>query len=315
MKKALIIFLFLAWCTGLFAQQDPQFTQYMFNKSLFNPASAGVSEAICLTGFGRDQWIGFKEDGNSVNPQSYGLAFDMPVYSIKSGVGLTFLYDKLGYEKNINVKLNYSYHLAFHKKHLLSIGLSLGLMNKSIDFSKLQPSGDDPMIQSNSVEKATVTDVGLGLHYEAFEKFNAGFSVTNLIGTKAEIGGPEFYLSRHYYLYSGYDFELKTKGNNRLVLTPGFLLKATSAAVSLDLNAILTYNGLLWGGLTYRFENALCLMAGINIKGLQLGLSYDYKLGSDFAKGYRSSVEFVIKYCSPIYPPVPKKSGYNIRNL
>jgi type IX secretion system PorP/SprF family membrane protein len=316
MKRILFIFLFIACYAGIFAQQDPQFTQYMFNKTLFNPASTGVSEAICLTGFGRDQWIGFQdENGNSVNPQSYGLSFDMPVYTIKSGVGLTFLYDKLGYEKNINVKLNYSYHLTFHKVHMLSFGLSLGLMNKSIDFSKLQPSGEDPLIQSNSVEKGTVTDVGFGAHYEAFDKFEAGFSVTNLIGTKAEIGGPEFTLSRHYYLYSEYDFELKTKGNYKLVLTPGFLFKATSAAASLDINAILTYNDLLWGGVTYRLENALCLLAGVNIKGLQIGLSYDYKLGSDFAKGYRSSVEFVVKYCYPIYPPVLKKSGYNIRNL
>jgi type IX secretion system PorP/SprF family membrane protein len=316
MKKTLFIFLFVAWCTGIFAQQDPLFTQYMFNKTLINPASAGVSGAICVAGFGRNQWLGYQDSvGYALNPRTYGISFDMPVYSIKSGVGLSVLYNRLGAEKNINVKLNYAYHLEFHKKHFLSIGLSLGLMNKSIDYSKLKPAEYDPLLESTSVEKGTITDIGLGVHYRLTDKFYAGVSATNLIGSKAEIGGPEFDLSRHFYLYSGYDFELKAMGKGKLILTPGFLLKATSGAVQLDLNAIVTYNDLVWGGVMYRIGNAIGLMAGVNIKGVHLGLAYDYTMSKIFATGNRSSIEFILKYCYPIYPPVVKKSGYNIRNM
>jgi type IX secretion system PorP/SprF family membrane protein len=316
MKRILFIFLFVAWYTGSFAQQDPQFTQYMFNKTLINPASAGVSGAICVAGFGRDQWLGYQDSvGYAINPRTYGISFDMPVYSIKSGVGLNVQYDRLGAEKNINVKLNYAYHLTFHKKHMLSFGLSLGLMNKSIDYSKLRPAEYDPLLESNSVEKGTITDVGFGIHYQVSDKFFAGISATNLIGSKAEIGGPEFTLARHYYLFSGYDFELKTQGSGSLVLTPGFLVKATPGAVQLDLNAILTYNDLVWGGLMYRLESAIGVLAGINIKGIRLGVSYDYTMSKNFATGNRSSVEFILKYCYPIYPAVVKKSGYNIRNM
>jgi hypothetical protein len=100
-----------------------------------------------------------------------------------------------------------------------------------------------------------------------------------------------------------------------LSLTPGFLLKATSGAVQLDLNAIVTYNDLVWGGVMYRIGNAIGLMAGVNIKGVHLGLAYDYTMSKNFATGNRSSIEFILKYCYPIYPPVVKKSGYNIRNM
>jgi type IX secretion system PorP/SprF family membrane protein len=316
MKKTIFIFLFVACCKGIFAQQDPQFTEYMFNKMMINPASAGVSGAICLAGFGRDQWLGYQDSvGYQLNPRSFGVSFDMPMYSIKSGAGLSVLYNRLGAEKNLTVKLNYAYHLEFHEKHRLSFGLSLGLMNKSIDYSKLKPAEYDPLLESTSVEKGTITDVGLGVHYRLSGKFYAGISAANLIGSSAEIGGPEFSLVRHYYVYSGYDFELQTKGKARMVLTPGFLLKATSGAVQLDLNAILTYNDIFWGGLMYRIENAIGLTAGVNFKGVCLGLAYDYTMSKNFATGNRSSIEFIVKYCSPIYPPVPLKSGYNIRNL
>jgi type IX secretion system PorP/SprF family membrane protein len=316
MKKAIFIFLFVAWYTGSIAQQDPQFTQYMFNKTLINPASAGISGAICVSGFGRDQWLGYQDSvGYPLNPRTLGISFDMPVYSIKSGVGLTFLYDRLGAEKNLNIKLNYAYHMVFHKKHLLSVGLSFGLFNKSIDYSKLRPAEYDPLLESNSLEKGTMTDLGLGVHYQFADKFYAGLSATNLIGSNAEIGGPDFTLARHYYLFSGYDFELKTNGKGKMALTPGFLLKATTGAIQLDLNAILTYNDLVWGGVIYRLESAVGLMAGVDIKGVRLGLAYDYTMSKNFATGNRSSVEFVLKYCYRIYPPVVKKSGYNIRNM
>lgn len=308
--------MFVAWYMGLFAQQDPQLTQYMFNKTLINPASAGTAGSICVAGFGRDQWLGYQDSvGYALNPRTFGLSFDMPLYSIKSGVGLTVLYNKLGAEKNLNVKLNYAYHLAIHKKHMLSFGLSLGLLNKSIDYSKVRPAEFDPLLESTSIEKGTITDAGFGIHYQLVDKFYAGISITNLIGSKAEIGGPEFTLVRHYYLFSGYDFELKTKAKGKMILTPGFLLKATPGAIQLDLNAIVTYNDLLWGGLTYRIESAIGLIAGVNLKGVRVGLSYDYTMSKSFATGNRSSIEFMVKYCYPIYPAVVKKSGYNIRNM
>jgi type IX secretion system PorP/SprF family membrane protein len=318
MKKLSFIFLFITWYMGLFAQQEPQFTQYMFNRVSINPASAGVSGAVCLSGIYRNQWIGYKDSvgGNTINPRTYGISFDMPVYAIKSGVGLTFQYGMLGAEKNIDVKLNYAYHRVFQKKHMLSFGLSFGLLNKSIDYSKLTPSEYDPLLENDTVLKnGTLTDIGFGIHYQIFRKFYAGISVTNLLGSSAEIGAPEFTLARHYYVFSGYDFEFTSRRKDHFVLTPGFLLRATTGAVKIDLNAILTYNDFIWGGIVYRVENAIGVIAGINYNGLRLGISYDYTMNSVFAKGSRNSLEVFLKYSHPIYPCVIKKSGYNTRNL
>ncbi len=315
MKKPSVIFLFIIWYTGLFGQQEPQFNQYMINRVSINPAVAGASGAACITGIARDQWMGYKNDtGTTVNPFTYGLSFDMPLYSIKSGAGLTFQYNKTGAEKNIDVRLLYAYHYAIKKKQTLSFGFSFGLLSKSIDYSKVTPSEDDPLLQGNSAESGLLTNIGLGIHYQAFNKFYAGISATNLLGSSTKIGEPEFTMARHYYLFSGYDIEL-SKSKHNLVLTPGFLVKATSGAVNADLNAILTYNDFIWGGVFYRIQDAVGIMAGFNYNGLKLGVSYDYTMNSTFAQGSRNSVEFFIKYCYPLHPPVIMKSGYNPRNL
>lgn len=316
MKKPFFIFLLIILYLGLFAQQEPQFNQYMFNKVSINPSSAGVSGAVCLAGFGRNQWIGYKDaEDNAVNPRTYGLSFDMPLYAIKSGVGLSFQYNKAGAEKNIDVKLDYAYHHVIKKKQMLSFGFSFDLLSKSIDYSVLIPSEEDPLLQGNSTESGLLTDIGLGVHYQVFNKFYAGISATNLLGSSAEIGAPEFNMARHYYAFAGYDIALKTKGKKDFVLTPGFLVKATTGAVNVDINAILTYNDFLWGGVVYRVENAIGIMAGVNYNGLRIGVSYDYTMSSAFAKGSRNSVEIFIKYSYAIFPEVVKKSGYNTRNL
>jgi type IX secretion system PorP/SprF family membrane protein len=316
MKKLILIFLFAGLCGGLYSQQQPQFNMYMFNKSALNPAGSGVTGAICVNGYGRSQWMGYQDQAeNSVNPRTFGLAFDMPVYAIKSGAGLLVQYDMIGYERNLDVKLNYAFHQVFENNHMLSVGLSLDIQNKSIDFAQLYPSEPDPSITGTGVESATMTDFGLGVHYRIPRKFYAGLSVANLLGSSAEIGGPEYKLARHYYLMSGYDIQLEDKHYRPIVVTPGVLLKATGGAVDLDINAIVTYNNFLWGGLVYRVENAIGVMAGVSYYGFSVGLSYDYTMSKNFAAGSRSSMEVFVKYCYPIFPGVVKKSGYNTRNL
>jgi type IX secretion system PorP/SprF family membrane protein len=160
-----------------------------------------------------------------------------------------------------------------------------------------------------------MTDIDLGLHYRAFQKFNLGISATNLLGSSAEIGAPEFTRVKHYYLYSSYDLEIAENSGQDMVLTPGILMKATTGAVSVDLNAILTYDDLFWGGIMYRITHAAGIMAGVNYNGFKAGISYDYTLSSDFASGSRNSVELFIRYSYEIRPPVIRKSGYNTRNM
>jgi len=315
MKKLTVILLFMVIAPGLSAQQEPQLNFYMFNKVDFNPASAGIDRAVCITGYGRNQWIGYKnEEGMAVNPRTYGLSFDLPVYKISSGAGLSFQYNKTGAESNTDIKLHYAYHYAINKKNIVSAGLSLDFLSKSIDYSKVEPAEEDPLLPK-SKESGFMTDIDLGIHYQALQKFNLGISVTNLLGSSAEIGAPEFTQVKHYFVYSSYDMEIFAGSSHDMVLTPGILVKSTTGSTCVDINALLTYDELFWGGIIYRTINAAGIMAGINFNGLKAGISYDYTLSKDFAPGSRNSVELFIRYSYDIHPPVVKRSGYNTRNM
>ena len=91
---------------GLNAQQDPQFSQYMYNKLFMNPGYAGMKHAICFTGIVREQWAGFEG-----SPRSGVFSGDMYVEKLHGGVGINLLYDQLGFEKNLAYRGNYSFHL------------------------------------------------------------------------------------------------------------------------------------------------------------------------------------------------------------
>lgn len=316
MRKVLIIASFVAVLGEIFAQQEPQFNMYMFDRAALNPAAAGVSGAICGTGIFRDQWIGLKNDsGTVINPRTFGASFDMPVYAIKSGAGLNLRYDVIGAEKNLDIEFQYAYHHVLRNNHMLSFGLALNLLNKSIDYSGLYTHELDPALPLNTEGSGMITDVGLGFHYNIPRKFYAGFSMSNLLGSSGDIGGPEFDLSRHYYLFSGYDFKLITRKRHQYVITPGFLLKATSGAVKLDLNAVVMYDDMFWGGILYRVENAVGLMAGVKFYQFSAGVSWDYTLNSLYFDEGRNSIELFVRYCYPIYPKIRKISGYNTRDL
>ncbi len=317
MRKTLMIILWLAGAGALFAQQEPQLTMYMFNKAAINPAASGVRGAICATGFARSQWIGMQDmDGNNINPLTMGATIDMPIYKIRSGAGLTVQYDKLGFEKTTDIRLQYAYHQVFSNNHMLSGGISLAMKSKSIDYSQLKPMGEDPALPGDIQGSGMLTDMGFGLHYNIPRKFYAGFSISNLFGSSKEIDGPDYQLARHYYLMAGYDIQvLDRKRRVPWQVTPGFLLKAAAGSVQVDLNAIVTYNDLFWGGVVFRVERAVGIMAGINYYSFQAGVSYDYTLNNFVSGKSRSSIEFFVKYCYPIYPGVVKRSAYNTRDL
>lgn len=315
MRKILLILMVCGGVHGIMAQQEPQFNLYMFNQTGINPAAAGVKGAICAIGYGRSQWMGLEnEDGDALNPRTFGLTFDMPLYKIKSGAGLTIQYDLLGYQKQFDVKVHYAYHHVFPNNHMLSGGVNVTLKNTSIEYSQLQPSGEDPSLPASD-GSGMLTDIGLGIHYNIHRKFYAGVSMSNVLGTSSEINGPEYQLARHYYAMAGYDFNFEDKWRRPVVLTPGFLVKASQGSVQLDLNAILTWNDWLWGGVMFRMDRAVGAMAGISYNGFSFGLAYDYTLNSDFMEGHRNSLEVFVKYCYPIYPGIVKKSAYNTRNL
>jgi type IX secretion system PorP/SprF family membrane protein len=316
MKKLLIItaFLFAGFISS--AQQDAQFTQNMFNKLSVNPGSAGHNGGFCATLLTRSQWMGF--DGK---PQTHLFSGDAR-YS-KHGVGLTIYQDKIGIESTFIGKLSYAYHLQLGAGEL-GIGLEIGMLNKSFggDFIAIDDYTLDPSIPNENTS-AMSFDAGLGVYYEIKDKLYVGISSLHLPQSELNdvIEGDQesalnYASSRHYYIMAGYDWDI-SEGARKWVIKPSILAKTDAASTQLDINAIALYNNMLWGGVTYRLQDAIAILAGVNVPsapGLKIGVSYDLTTSAigDHSSG---SLEFMIKYCMTLVKPTKREVYHSVRFL
>jgi type IX secretion system PorP/SprF family membrane protein len=278
-KKATVILIFISYSVISFAQQDAQFSQYMFNHLFFNPGFAGTSEAICITGLYRQQWVGFKDvDGNKVAPETYTISLEGPLRILHGGLGATITNDKLGFEKNITVKIGYSYHLNT-PSGLLGIGLMVGFLDKAIDFSKFKTVDDDPLLSQLGTERQMLADFSLGAYYKVPNQYYLGISASQLIQSaskplaESQNTALKMQLKRHYYLTAGYQYTLPS--NPSFELDPSVLFKTDFASAQFDISALLKYKERFWGGLSYRFEDAVVVILGMEYKNFEIGYSYD----------------------------------------
>lgn len=303
MKKYLLSIAILGSVTFGYAQQDPQFTQNMFNRLAVNPGFAGASGSICGTLIAREQWMGFEG-----NPRTNLFSADGG-FKIKQqhqfGAGLTFIQDELGPIQSINAKLALAYHHRINQG-VLSIGLDFGIFNQSINGDWRTSEGffdgtEDPRIP-NSEAGATSFDLGAGLYYYTKELY-VGLSTTHLnqpeitdgVDADSDYG---FQQVRHYYVMAGYDYEISPL----FTLQPSIFAKSDVVSTQIDINTNVLYNDLIWAGLSYRVEDAAAFLAGIyvpKVEGLRIGMAYDYNLSelSDYNDG---SLEFMINYCYSI---------------
>lgn len=312
-KEFVLLFVFVLAISGVRAQQEAQFTQYMFNQMAFNPAYAGARDAICTNGLMRQQWMGFTDpDGNNVAPRTFLVSLDAPIKFLHGGVGATIFQDQLGFEKNIGVRLSYAYRFLLGNGNL-SVGLQAGFLNKSIDFSKFKPiQTEDPTLSSSSEESTMLTDFGFGAYFTIPEKFWAGISTSQLAEASSPIGDANFELKRHYFLTGGYTYTMPFDPSYELL--PSFLVKSDGTAMSFDLTGLVRYNNRFWGGLSYRLQDAVAVILGMNYKNFNVGYSYDLttsNLGGLGKVGSSGSHEIMINYCFKIEIPVYRTSYKN----
>jgi len=297
----------------LFAQQDAQFTQNMFNKLAINPGSAGHNGGICGTLLTRQQWTGFEG-----NPQTHLFSADARIS--KHGIGLTVFQDKLGIETSFVAKLAYAYHLQLGPGEL-GIGIEGGMLSKKFgdNFIAIDDPNLDPSIP-NAGTSASTFDFGAGLYYSIANKMYVGISTLHIPQTSVEkaaagnsgVGALNFEQSRHYYIMAGYDWDINN--DTKWILKPSILAKTDAASTQLDINVLMEYNMKVWGGVTYRIEDAIGIIVGANIgdfikfPGLKLGVAYDLTTSSlgDHSSG---SFELMLRYCTSIYKQ-PKREVY-----
>ena len=315
MKKLVLITISLFIISQAFSQT--QLTQYFLDGLIYNPAYAGSRDALSTSVFGRQQWLGFEDAANNkVTPFSVAFNMHAPLYSINSGIGVNVVYDKLGFEKNIGLKLNYAYKfLVNNEKGKLGVGLGISLLNKTIDFSQLNlvDSVHDPLLRVNKSVSAMAPNVDLGLYYQYESTFDIGLSGTNLLESPVKIGNVIYTQKRNLYLSSSYRITL-IDSREPLCLIPSVLVKSNFINAQVDLNARVEYNNFLWGGISYRYQDAVALLAGVNLNGFRIGASYDITTGS-LSGASKGSVEVFVGYDIKINPGVRSTNNFNTRYL
>jgi len=245
---------------------------------------------MCASAINRQQWVGFE---NAPVTTVFNLDTPLKFANLNHGVGLTIVSDKLGFEKNNSVRFSYSYH---HKMGTgsLNFGLQVGLQNNALKGTWITPdenSGDDPLLMGNQIDESNmVFDSGLGIFYQQ-NKLYLGASVSHLNQASVKYGAnTKIFLARHYYLTGGYTLQLSEPWE----IVPSFFYKTDGTVSQIDINTNIVYNKKFWGGVSYRIDDAIVTMLGIQLNnGLRFGYAYDIST-SKIAKG---SHEFLLAYC------------------
>lgn len=251
------------------AQQDPQFTQYMYNTMSVNPAYTGSRGHLSILGMHRSQWV-------SVNgaPESQVLAIDGPVGK-NVGLGLVLMNDRLGPSNEIFLDGNFSYTVRLNDEgKKLSFGLKAGGRIFNVDFSKGSFESPDIAFQNNISNKFLPT-IGAGIYYHT-EKSYLGLSVPNFFAQEhydaAEVNLATERL--HYFLIGGTVFDL----NKDVKLKPAFFVKwVPGAPVIADLSVNAMIKETLTLGLAYRWDDSFSALLGVQLTPyLSLGYAHDF---------------------------------------
>jgi len=271
-----LLFIVFLYMGEMNAQQDAQYTQYMFNTISVNPAYAGSRGQLSAAALYRAQWVGL--DGA---PTSQTINLHSPIRNSKLGYGISLLNDEIGdgvvQETYFDGVLSYTIDVSREGK--LSFGLKAGLNVLNLDFNSLRNFDAEPVSVEN-IENRISPNVGLGFYYHT-NKFYAGLSAPNLFQTEhfdnsqTDANAIQF-LSKeriNFYLITGYVFDLS--GN--LKFKPALLTKVVGGApLQLDLSANFMFNDKFTFGAAYRLDAAISAMAGFQISDqFMLGLAYD----------------------------------------
>lgn len=282
---------------GLFmghAQQDAQYTQYMYNTISVNPAYAGSRGVFSVVALHRSQWLGL--DGA---PTTQTLNFHTPV-SKKVGLGLSVVNDEIGNGTNQDTYIDaaFSYTIKTSDEGKLSFGLKAGGHLLNIDFTKLRNYGAESNLPN--IDNKFSPNFGAGIYYHT-DQFYAGLSVPNFLQTEHFAGSntnSSSFLAEermNFYFITGYVFEL----NPRLKFKPAALVKAVKGApLQLDLSANFLFTDKFSLGAAYRWDAAVSALFGFQVsEQLMLGLAYDREVTDLGATRFNDgSFEIFLRY-------------------
>ena len=272
MKKSIFLFALtlMLTITSSFGQQDPQYTHYMYNMNVVNPAYAGSRETLSIGFLGRTQWVGI--DGA---PQTLTANIHAPV-GRNLGVGLSVIVDEIGPVKEQNIFADVSYTITTSEKGKLAFGLKGGLSFFNGDLTSLTTVQDgDPLLDADLTEM--FPNVGAGVYYYT-DRFYVGASVPNILESEHFDDSKNSKASEkmHGFLTAGYVFDI----NEDLAFKPALMLKAVPGSpLSVDITGNFLIDDRFEVGLAYRFDDSIDgLVSFLVSDDFRIGYSYDYTL-------------------------------------
>jgi len=308
-KKLLLAASFSVLCSifGI-SQQDKLTTNFIYDKMSLNPGSTGLDEGICGTTIYRNQWDRINGAPNSA---IFNLEANMNRF-FPGGIGLSFYHYALGFNRQNNVLLNYSYPLEIGGAGKLGIGLGVGIINFGMNPEWVPPT----TAVDNSLPvgwNSTNLDLNFGLYFKGESDYYFGLSSTHLSETllKQSVGGIDYQYQtkRHYYIMGGKKFSQIGPGD----IDAQVLLKTELVKFQADVMVRYMYSQMLngvYGGLLYRSSDAISLVLGCSpIPNFTVGYSYDVNTHK-LSGVSRGSHEVVLKYCYFLPPPPIQKSKH-----
>ena len=270
-KKIGISLLLIGCFQTMQAQQDPQYTQYMYNTNMINPAYAGSRGTLNVFGMYRTQWVGL--DGA---PKTANVSVSTPLGESGLGLGVNFTNDRLGAMDENNISVDLAYAIDLNADYKLAFGLKGTANLLSVDYTKLNiHNPTDPVSQENLNNKFN-PNIGAGVYLYS-DKAYVGLSVPNFLTTDRYDDNDITTMRQkmHFYLMGGYVFDV----SENLLIKPAALVKAVSGA---PLQVDLTANFLMYDkftlGAAYRWDASVSALAGFQVnENLFVGYSYDFE--------------------------------------
>ena len=271
MKRLLYITaIVLGFSSVVTAQQIPQYSQYMINDYVLNPAVTGMHDYWEVKSNNRLHWIGITDA-----PRTFILSAHGPFRKYNMGMGGSIFADITGPTSRVGFYLSYAYHLKLSKSLKLGMGLSFGLLQYRIDGTKIQLYQDGDPVLRQQVMTVYTADATFGLNL-VHKNFNFGISLPQIIGNNLKFFESQettkSSLARHYMVMGGYTFHVGDFG-----IMPNVLLKYVYPVVpQFDAGLKLDWRDQFWIGASYRHEDAVSFMGGLSYKDfLLIGYAYD----------------------------------------
>jgi type IX secretion system PorP/SprF family membrane protein len=291
-KKAMLALLLIGSPMYVIGQQDPIYSQYIFNMQTVNPAYVGSWQTMGFMALDREQWVGI-----TGHPSTQTFSFQTPVISQNVGIGMDVSVDKLGSERRVILNLDYSYRIMLNEVTSLRFGLKGGFTNYNNNLASLTPFPDnlpDPVLLG-VIDNKFMPNVGTGLFLSS-SKYYLSLSTPKLFQNKIKENSANFSKmseAREYYLLGGIVFDLSDK----IRFKPTFMTKsAVGSPFQYDISANFLLADRFWIGGIYRSGDAVGAVAQWIINSnLRIGYAVDFTL-TDLRNYHQGTHELMISY-------------------